>query len=124
MGALDEERHHLAAGRKGSVAPPSSNLQRLLAERPPLLLGISPGNPYYYKEENLKWLLEFADRSSDLVGHTPIFYVGPYTVLSSVGSTGGGGWGGGSPPLQGDSKIQNFLRLQGAYGTLSKDGLT
>ena len=41
--------------------------KRHLAERRPIVLGISPGNPYYYREENLRKLLQFANEHSDKV---------------------------------------------------------
>ena len=43
--------------------------QKYLQLRHPIILGISPGNPYYSKQENLKRLIRFAVSNSDQVTH-------------------------------------------------------
>ena len=40
------------------------NGQRFLQDGRPLMLGISPGNPFYYKKETLKQLFDFAARKN------------------------------------------------------------
>ena len=34
-------------------------------ERRPMVLGISPGNPYYYQDENLQEIFQFAANNSN-----------------------------------------------------------
>lgn len=46
------------------------NGQKFLQDRRPIMLGISPGNPYYYKLETLERLFDFAARkNSDQVSY-------------------------------------------------------
>ena len=46
------------------------NGERFLQEGCPVFLGISPGNPHYYKLETLERLFDFAARrNSDRVGY-------------------------------------------------------
>lgn len=40
------------------------NGHRFLQDKRPLMLGISPGNPYYYKKETLERLFDFAARKN------------------------------------------------------------
>ena len=40
------------------------NGQRFLQDGRPLMLGISPGNPFYYKKETLERLFDFAARKN------------------------------------------------------------
>ena len=40
------------------------NGQRFLQDGRPLMLGISPGNPHFYKKETLEGLFDFAARKN------------------------------------------------------------
>ena len=40
------------------------NGQRFMQDGRPLILGISPGNSFYYKKETLKQLFDFAARKN------------------------------------------------------------
>ena len=45
------------------------NGKKFLRNRRTMLLGISPGNPYYYRSDVLERLFEFARQSTDKVKH-------------------------------------------------------
>ena len=65
---MDAAAPPLSQTDEDSVLPPVfDRAKRHLAERRPIVLGISPGNPYYYREENLRKLLQFANEHSDKV---------------------------------------------------------
>ena len=48
--------------------------QRHLEERVPILLGFSPGNTYFYNDDNLKSMLQFAISSSDQVCYNILIF--------------------------------------------------
>ena len=50
--------------------------EEFLCKKRPLVLGISPGNSYYYKNENLVNLLNFAENNSDKVLQWRLFLTG------------------------------------------------
>ena len=52
------------------------NGHRFLQDGRPLMLGLSPGNPYYYKKESLTRLFDFAARkNSAQVGYFIILFL-------------------------------------------------
>lgn len=53
------------------VSQAALNGKKFLQERRTLILGISPGNPYYYQLGALERLFDFSRRNSDKVG-TPL----------------------------------------------------
>ena len=60
--------------------PTSDWATQCLSERKPILMGMSPGNPYYYKEENLLKMIKFANKHTDCVGSA--VYVSAISNLS------------------------------------------
>ena len=65
------------------VSQAALNGNKFLQERRTLILGISPGNPYYYQLGALERLFDFSRRNSDKVGTplalTPAFTCEPRT---------------------------------------------
>ena len=58
--------------------------EEFLCKKRPLVLGISPGNSYYYKNENLVNLLNFAENNSDKVLEWRLLLTGGIIMTQTI----------------------------------------